>query len=119
MQPTPEEPATWPNQIEMIHRSLDAVCALEPTVAYCGHGEPVANVAVARERILQRHNAKQKKILEAIQKGATNLFQINQSINTFKTPVEQFIEIFETLHHLNCLMSRQLIKKEGFAFSLS
>jgi glyoxylase-like metal-dependent hydrolase (beta-lactamase superfamily II) len=118
MQPTPSEPLEWPNQIETIHKSLDMICALNPKLAHRGHGGPIASVKAAHDRILQLHEAKQKKILEALQRSSMSLFQISQSLNIFKTPVEQFIEIFETLHHLDCLLKNGLIRREGSGFSL-
>ncbi len=48
-----------------------------------------------------------------------NLFQISQSLNIFKNPVEQFVELFETLHHLNCLRKKGLVEQKGFLFSIS
>ncbi len=47
-----------------------------------------------------------------------NLFQISQSLNIFKTPVEQFVELFEILHHFNCLREKGLIEQKEFTFSL-
>jgi hypothetical protein len=86
-------------------------------VAYRGHGEPAFSAIAIKEKILQIHEAKQRKILQMLEKGHGNLFQINQSANIFKTPVEQFIEIFETIHHLDCLHKRGLVEKKGSLFA--
>lgn len=118
MQPTSGDPGDWPNQVILIRESLDYVCSLDPELAFCGHGEPVTSVNAVREKIRERHIEKQRRILRLLEDGAKNLFQINQKVNTFKPPVEQFIEIFETLHHLNILRSQMAIKEEGHIFSL-
>ena len=119
MQPTPANLMEWPNQIEMIHHSLNAIRSLRPTAIYRGHAEPVASVDAMREKILQKHSETQTKIVKVLETGPGKLFQINQRVSTFRTPVEQFIQIFETNHHLNCLMRAGKVRKLDSTFSLS
>jgi len=118
MQPTPQETGDWPNQVEMIHESLDAVCALKPRVIFPGHGDPIQSAEAVRNKIHEGHAAKQDRIVELLDGREESLFQINQKLCKYKTPVEIFIEIFETLHHLRCLIKKGVVKQKESAFSL-
>lgn len=118
MQPTPENPGEWPNQIDMIQESLKNIPLLDPALAYPGHGPPVSSIKTFSDRIVQTHLSKQTRILEILKLGSSRLFEINRLLNTFKTPPEQLVELFETLHHLTCLCRKGYVRKDGARFSL-
>jgi glyoxylase-like metal-dependent hydrolase (beta-lactamase superfamily II) len=119
IQPTRQAPEDWPNQVEMIHKSLDVVCSLDPDVAYPGHGSPIDSAVTIKEKIVESHFFKQDKILEILKGGEKKLFQINQGLNKFVPPVELLVAIFETIHHLNCLLGKGLVRRKESLFSLS
>ncbi len=95
-----------PKRLIEYERELQRLAALDPVLAYPGHGSPITNVnALAAERIARRQIRTEKLfgLLSEAPSEARTLYELSRRLFPHTSPDESFLTLSETLGHLDFL----------------
>ena len=83
--------------------SLARLRSLSPTLAHCGHGEPVTDFDEIFNRYIRSIDERQKKVLSLIPKNGTTAFDLARDLfpKSFDHDVHRFLAVSEAVAHLD------------------
>lgn len=88
--------------LEYIHH-MQRMAALNPNIAYSGHGDPIEDVPGLVARRLAFHEKRAARILEYFHDAAYNLWELTQHMFAHIPDTEKFLALSEVLGHVDML----------------
>jgi glyoxylase-like metal-dependent hydrolase (beta-lactamase superfamily II) len=96
-----------PRRLVQYLEQLERVAALEPTVAYSGHGQPITNVAGLVAQRIAFHQARANRIYQELVNHPRTVYDLVQQLFPADLPpVHRFLAISEVQGHLDLLASQ-------------
>ena len=92
--------------------SLDRTSALEFSVAWPGHGEPIYDHRTLIRDRLAHHRLRAKSILGALANGPNTVYDLSLIIFPDLNPMDRFLSISEVLAHLEWLEDQGAVEAE-------
>jgi glyoxylase-like metal-dependent hydrolase (beta-lactamase superfamily II) len=92
--------------------SLDRTSALEFSVAWPGHGEPVYDHRTLIQNRLAHHRQRAGSILGALANGPNTVYNLSLVIFPDLNPMDRFLSISEVLAHLEWLEDRGAVEAQ-------
>lgn len=94
--------------------SLAKLRSYSPTLAYCGHGEPVTDFDEIFHRYVRAIDERQKKVIGLVAGNGTTAFEVAQRLfpDSFGHDVHRFLSISESIAHLDFAQSEGKIGVE-------
>ena len=112
--PDPVDPTRrFPSLAEYLV-SLARIRNLSPTLAYCGHGEPVTDFEEIFHRYIKAVDDRQKKVLALVGADGITAFEVAKRLfaSSFNADVHRFLAISEAIAHLDYAASEGKIGVE-------
>ena len=83
--------------------SLARLRSFSPTLAYCGHGEPVTDFDEIFHRYVRAIDDRQRNVISLLGSSGTTAFEVAQRLfpNSFDHDVHRFLAISEAIAHLD------------------
>lgn len=88
--------------IEYIHH-LERIAALNPSIAYSGHGQPIDDVKGLVEKRVALHHDRASRILAYFADGPATLWDITEQMYSHIGKSEKFLAVSEVLGHVDML----------------
>ena len=101
----PEPGQKRPRRLLDYIRGLERIAALNPAIAYTGHGDPITNIqALVAERI-EHHRERAEKVLGLLSEEPRSLYEVSRLLFPRVPDREAYLTISEALGHLDLLES--------------
>jgi len=107
-----------PHSLAMYQRSLKRVAALDVTIAWTGHGQPITDHRSLVDQRLRFHRQRAGAIAAILARGPQTVFQIATALFAKLSGVRVFLAVSEVIGHLDLLVETgevALQQKNGVA----
>jgi glyoxylase-like metal-dependent hydrolase (beta-lactamase superfamily II) len=108
----PEPGQKRPRRLLDYLRHLERIAALNPIIAYTGHGEPVQNVRELVARRLEMHQHRADRILALFDGQPHTLYELTQKMFPKADPTDAYLTLSEVLGHLDMLEVQGRIERD-------
>lgn len=101
--PHPLDPNTRFSSLAEYLVSLARLRSLSPTLAHCGHGEPVTDFDEIFHRYVKAIDERQRKVIDLVSPNGVTAFEVAKQLfaNSFDADVHRFLAISEAIAHLD------------------
>lgn len=104
VEPPPPGTTERPKRLPQYLQQLERVAALQPAVAYSGHGRPIHDVVGLVERRINFHRRRAEQVLRQLADRPMSLFELTGRLfDGSLPPVHQFLALSEIQGHLDLL----------------
>lgn len=103
IEPSPSGEGLRPRRlIEYMHH-MERIAALQPHIAYSGHGQPIEDVSLLVEHRIAHHQKRAEKIYGYFGDGPATLWDITERMYGHISKSEKFLALSEVLGHVDVL----------------
>lgn len=101
--PHPVDPSTRFSSLAEYLVSLARLRSVSPTLAHCGHGEPVTDFDEIFHRYVKAIDERQRKVIDLVNPNGVTAFEVAQRLfsGAFDADVHRFLAISEAIAHLD------------------
>lgn len=101
--PHPVDPSTRFSSLAEYLVSLARLRSVSPTLAHCGHGEPVTDFDEIFHRYVKAIDERQRKVIDLVNPNGVTAFEVAQRLfaGSFDADVHRFLAISEAIAHLD------------------
>lgn len=101
--PHPLDPSKRFSSLAEYLVSLARLRSLSPTLAHCGHGEPVTDFDEIFHRYVRAIDERQRKVIDLVSPNGVTAFEVAKQLfaNSFDADVHRFLAISESIAHLD------------------
>lgn len=101
--PHPLDPSKRFSSLAEYLVSLARLRSLSPTLAHCGHGEPVTDFDEIFHRHVRAIDERQRKVIDLVSPNGVTAFEVAKQLfaNSFDADVHRFLAISESIAHLD------------------
>lgn len=113
MEPPPIGQGPRPRRLVEYLREMQRMAALDPAVAFPGHGEPIHDVRNLVGQRVAFHRRRAEKILAALNGRSLTLWELTQPLfPRLRTGIDFFLGLSEVQGHLDLLEAEQRLETE-------
>jgi glyoxylase-like metal-dependent hydrolase (beta-lactamase superfamily II) len=98
--------------------SLATVAELGPSIAFAGHGAPIADPAGRAEEIVEHHRIREELAEAALARGADTAYDVSLALFGDLSPEQRRFAVAESLAHLEHLVNAERAVRDGVSFAL-
>ncbi len=115
LSPDPLDPSKRFRSLAEYLVSLARLREIRPTLAYCGHGEPVTDFDEIFHRYVRSIDERQKKVTSLVSSDGITAFDVAKHLfpDSFDHDVHRFLAISESIAHLDYAESEGKVKVEA------
>jgi glyoxylase-like metal-dependent hydrolase (beta-lactamase superfamily II) len=107
-------PQSRPDPLADYLRSLEAVIALAPQIAFAGHGPPVRDPSGRARQIIEHHRERADLAVRAVEAGARDAYAVSLALFGELAPAQRRFAVAESLAHLEHLANLgRLARSDG------
>jgi glyoxylase-like metal-dependent hydrolase (beta-lactamase superfamily II) len=92
-----------PRRLLEYRQHLERVAALDPTIAYTGHGDPVTDLPALIKRRFEQHRQRADKLLAMLKNGPCTVYDLSVTLFPHVPEMDSYLTMSETLGHLDML----------------
>jgi glyoxylase-like metal-dependent hydrolase (beta-lactamase superfamily II) len=111
----PEPGRKRPRRLLDYMESLRKIAALDPTIAYTGHGEPIPDVRGLVQERLDAHHRRAARVLSLFEGQPHTLYEITRQFFPNVPETESFLTLSEVLGHIDLLETEGKIIRDPHA----
>lgn len=112
IEPPLEQGQKRPQRLVEYMQHLQRMAALNPTLTYSGHGDPIHDVPSLVAERLAHHAKRADKILGYFNSGPATLWELTQRMFSHIQDTEKFLAISEVLGHVDILENEGKLRRE-------